>query len=91
MPRQIDDIGAEGAHYECDHCKRRERLQPTPFGTIDDSARVLGYRISGPEEDAKVYCPECTGLDEDYWDRKTLDMADAAGIAAGSAAWNEAP
>ena len=61
---------------------------PAGLGTDDESARVVGWRIGVTQGGTKqVICPECTGVDEDYWDRQTLGVAYAAGIDAGNTAW----
>lgn len=86
--------------FECKHCERQERRSPVPLGTVDDSARVAGWRIGvyrddrigvgpgGCGEDVRVeICPECAGTDEGYWDRRTMSVAYQAGIDAGNTAW----
>lgn len=88
MGRQTENISeSKGARYECDYCGLVDYLPAKVYGTVDQAARFLGWRI-GPNG-TPVWCPECTGHDEGYWDRKTLVMADMAGIAAGSTAWGE--
>lgn len=76
--------------YECAGCDRQEQRQkvPTSMGTDDDSARAAGWRI-GPsgQGDRQEICPACSGVDVEYWDRRTLSVAFQAGIDAGNPAW----
>jgi hypothetical protein len=76
--------------FECVGCDRQENRTSPPgrYGTIDDSARAAGWRIGkdGQGERQEI-CPECSGVDEEYWDRRTLTTAYAAGIDAGNTAW----
>lgn len=76
--------------YTCTECDRTEDRAkvPTGVGTDDESARIAGWRIGTTQSGKKqVICPECSGFDEDYWDRRTLNVAYAAGIDAGNTAW----
>jgi hypothetical protein len=77
--------------YECTAgCKRQENRTKVPasMGTDDDSARAVGWRIGvNGQGDRQEICPECSGVDEEYWDRRTLTTAYAAGIDAGNTAW----
>lgn len=75
--------------YSCANCGYGENIQPPRLGnSTDEVARVAGWRLgtTGGGEGV-AYCPECTGVDEDYWDRRTLATAYAAGIDAGNPAW----
>lgn len=76
MPRQTEDIStARGALWQCDICDQDERrpVIATGLGSMDDSARVAGWRI-GPGG-TPVICPECAGTDPGYWDERILDGA----------------
>lgn len=77
--------------YECKYCDRVERIDPPRLGTTDEAARIVGWRL-GPGESGErpEYCPECTGVNEDYWDDRTLAVAQMAGIDAGNTAWGGA-
>lgn len=74
--------------YRCRSCNRQESRKaiPSKLGSTDSAARVAGWRISIGEPRVLI-CPECADTDEDYWDRRTLDQAYAAGIDAGNTAW----
>lgn len=79
-----------GVIYTCSYCGRQERRAPVPAaaGGDDASARAVGWRIGvHPEQGRVVVCPECSGADEQYWDRRTLGIAYAAGIDAGNPPW----
>ena len=79
MGRQTADIDErKGVRFACNGCGRAEYLKywPDIAGGTDGGARAKGYRITGPEPDAKVYCPECSGQDEGYWQRKRLNALD---------------
>lgn len=70
MPRQTEDIDTRrGVLHTCDGCGRSHwrRWVPSAAGGNDASARVAGWRISGPEADATVICPADSGVNEDYW------------------------
>jgi hypothetical protein len=89
MARQTTDIStSRGVRYQCDSCDRITDLPyfPSNFGGTDGHARAIGWRLTSAQPDALVYCPECTGNDEDYWDRMTLGVAHMAGIDAGNPA-----
>lgn len=84
---------ASDVTYRCAPCDRVEQRKPIHpnVGTDDDSARVAGWRIgSTPAKPRVLICPECSGVDEDYWDRQTLAVAYMAGIDAGNTAWTGA-
>jgi hypothetical protein len=76
--------------YTCTNCDRAEDRAKIPagIGTGDESARIAGWRIGTTLGGKRqVICPGCLGADEDYWGRKTLGVAYAAGIDAGNTAW----
>jgi hypothetical protein len=75
--------------FTCDNCDRAEDIPvPAAGGTAAEVARVAGWRLGAPFGQPRRYCPECTGTDEDYWDRRTLAVAHQAGIDAGNKAWS---
>lgn len=77
--------------YECVGCNRQERRSKPTSGTDDDSARAAGWRIgTNGKGERQKFCPECSGVDEEYWDRRTLAVAFQAGIDAGNTAWGAA-
>jgi hypothetical protein len=53
--------------------------------TVDEPAEALARRP--PLAPRQTICPECAGVDEEYWDRRTLSVAYQAGIDAGNTAW----
>lgn len=72
MARQVAEISTnEGVRYQCDHCRDVRQLDyvPSNFGGTDGLARSLGYRLTSSADDAKVYCPECSGVDPE-WKRR---------------------
>jgi hypothetical protein len=72
--------------FVCTECHRRDDL----LRTAEDAARTAGWRFGTNGRDEPVaYCPECTSIDEDYWDRRTLAVAYMAGIDAGNTAWGQ--
>lgn len=77
--------------YRCKSCDRAERVKiPPALGGSDGSARAAGWRL-GPGEPGErdEICPECSGINEEYWDVRTLEMAQMAGIDAGNTAWGQ--
>jgi hypothetical protein len=76
-----------GSRFVCTNCHRAESLGDVRLGTPEEAARAAGWRIGAPYGSPACYCPECTGIDEEYWDRRTLNMTYAAGIDAGNTAW----
>jgi hypothetical protein len=92
MTVQTEDIGTKaGVLFTCDNpaCERAERRPyiPIELGGHIAQARGIGYRIG--DGGKPCYCPECTGIDLEYWDRQTLNGAYAAGIDAGNTAWSK--
>ncbi len=75
--------------YKCPFCGRQEKRETPPkgYGTDDDSARTAGWRIGVNGHGRQTICPECADVDDNYWDRRTLTTAYAAGIDAGNTAW----
>lgn len=77
-------MSTKGRIYRCDICDMAEERQriPTPaIGSDDDSARCVGWRIGATQaKQRNVICPECSGIDEDYWDRKVLSVAAMSGM-----------
>lgn len=72
------------SRYECQACRRFHTYESGFAGPALDAARVAGWRFGrNCARDPVVYCPECVGTDDDFWDRMTLDMAYMAGIDAG--------
>ncbi len=73
-----------GILYRCDICDMAEERQPIPspvVGTDDDSARAAGWRIGASKSKPRnVICPECSGVDCGFWDRKVLAGVNAAGM-----------
>ncbi|MEO3922679.1 hypothetical protein ABGB07_02170 [Micromonosporaceae bacterium B7E4] len=79
---------ASEQRFKCTNCDRAEQLDGVRLGTPAEAARAAGWRIgTNGRNEPVAYCPECSGVDEDYWDRRTLDMTYAAGIDAGNTAW----
>ncbi len=79
--------------YKCVGCGRQEQRETPPkgYGSADDSARTAGWRIGATGRAARQeICPECADVDDNYWDRRTLTTAYAAGIDAGNTAWGGA-
>lgn len=53
-------------------CTADSRTESIPVG----QARVAGWRCGVTAGGRWVaYCPECTGVDAGYWDRRTPDIA----------------
>jgi len=68
--------------YRCDICHMAENRDEVKLGSDDDSARVAGWRIGASKsKERNVICPECAGTDEDYWDRRLLNVAHNSGMA----------
>jgi hypothetical protein len=71
--------------YRCDIChmaENREPLKSPAAGTDDDSARAAGWRIGASKSKPRnVICPECAGTDNDYWDRRLINVAHKSGMA----------
>jgi hypothetical protein len=71
-----------GILYRCDICEQGERRDRVRLGSDDDGARVAGWRIGATQsKERNVICPECAGTDEEYWDRRLLDVAYMSGMA----------
>ncbi|MFE9955866.1 hypothetical protein [Micromonospora sp. NPDC005299] len=73
--------------FTCTYCELGESLDGSadkPF-YVEEVARAAGWRLGTNGKGEKVaYCPECAGVDPDYWDSRTLAMANMAGIGAGT-------
>jgi hypothetical protein len=65
---------------ECTSCGRATRFPSSTYGSAEEAARFVGWRIGEQAGSAVRYCPECVGVDEDYWDRMVLQIAYQAGL-----------
>jgi hypothetical protein len=76
VSRQTADIdAAAGVRFQCDYCRKVDRVAYPALGTYDDAARVLGYRLTSTAPDATVICPQCAGTDETYWRDREPELA----------------
>lgn len=74
--------------FTCTDCARVNEINGGPVNPPTEQARLAGWRIGTNGRGEQVcYCPECSGVNEDYWDDMTLAVAYAAGIDAGNQAW----